>query len=139
MFCPSQIRTLVARVANMFHRFITGKLDFFLSQKECVDTLRKHAYAIYSNIPSLKNFSFSDDFFTLRVPTHIELTVKGLFFHKTTSTYICTFLFVIVCLNYQLVYFFKVLSSNDTFFCHSSQDQKKTFIFSTPHFTFSTI
>ena len=29
--------------------------------------------------------------------------VKCLFFHKTTSTYICTF-FVIICLNYQKVY-----------------------------------
>ena len=31
----------------------------------------------------------------LRVPTHIEQKVKGLFFHKTTSTYICTFVWLL--------------------------------------------
>ena len=41
---------------------------------------------------------------SLRGPTHIEQKVKGLFFHKTISTYICIFFFVIICLNYQIVY-----------------------------------
>ena len=57
----------------------------------------------FLNVHDLGPRSRNDLDLPLRVSTHIEQKVKGLFFHKTTSTYICNF-FRIICLNYQIVY-----------------------------------